>query len=220
MIDTRTGNTRHGMENMVTLDPGSNYILPWKCISRDSEDCLRVRPHFDMSGSSYSWGHTATLGLPFIGGREQYPSEQGLFSRQSTIKPGNTMSFATFKLNELEKKDDLLCCTTSMHNQQFWFSIGTDASVYHTELNAPVYDWKISINSPLKLENRLPCPTEFTIWQKTKDGKNIGLQQGKLLSRKSAHVHAADPREPIYLSMFVQGGWIMEKVCDLVIGIF
>ncbi|XP_057544625.1 uncharacterized protein LOC130823840 isoform X3 [Amaranthus tricolor] len=211
MIDTRTGNTRHGMENMVTLDPGSNYILPWKCISRDSEDCLRVRPHFDMSGSSYSWGHTATLGLPFIGGREQYPSEQGLFSRQSTIKPGNTMSFATFKLNELEKKDDLLCCTTSMHNQQFWFSIGTDASVYHTELNAPVYDWKISINSPLKLENRLPCPTEFTIWQKTKDGKNIGLQQGKLLSRKSAHVHAADPREPIYLSMFVQGGWIMEK---------
>ncbi|XP_010679516.3 uncharacterized protein LOC104894866 isoform X2 [Beta vulgaris subsp. vulgaris] len=211
MIDTRTGDTRQGMENILTLDPGSDYILPWRCLSGDSEECLRVRPYCDLSGSSYSWGLTATLGFTFAGGKEQLSSEQGLLSRQSTMKPVNNMTFSTFKLNELEKKDVLLCCKPSVQNQQYWLSVGTDALVHHTELNAPVYDWKISINSPLKLENRLPCPAEFTIWQRTKDGKGMELQQGKILSRRCAHIHAADPRKPIYLSLFVQSGWTMEK---------
>ncbi|XP_021714350.1 uncharacterized protein LOC110682332 isoform X2 [Chenopodium quinoa] len=200
MIDSRTRDIRLGMENIVTLDPGSNYILPWRCISKDSEDCLRVRPYVDLSGSSYSWGLTSSLGFPLTGGKEQHPTEQGLLSRQSTMK-----------LNELEKKDVLLCCIPSTQNQQFWLSVGIDASIHHTELNAPVYDWKISINSPLKLENRLPCPAEFSIWQRKKDGKGIELQQSKIYSRKSANINAADLRKPVYLSLFVQGGWTMEK---------
>lgn len=207
VIDPRTGNIRQGMENILTLDPGSDFILPWRCISRDSDECLCIRPYSNLPGSSYSWGLAATLDSAFIGGSEQHSTEQGLLSRQSTMKPGNSL----FKLNELEKKDVLLCCIPRAQNQQFWLSVDTDASVHHTELNAPVYDWKISINSPLKLENRLPCPAEFKIWQRTKDGRGIELQQGKILSRQTAHVHAADPRKPVYLSLYVQGGWTMEK---------
>ncbi|XP_048504678.1 uncharacterized protein LOC104908557 [Beta vulgaris subsp. vulgaris] len=37
------------------------------------------------------------------------------------------------------------------------------------------------------------------------------LQQGKILSRRCAHIHAADPRKPIYLLLFAQSGWTMEK---------
>lgn len=209
MIDTRTGQIRQEMENILTLDSGSNYILPWRCRSRDSEDCLRVRPCFDSSGSSYYWGLTAALDIASAVGKEQHPTEQVL--RQSAMRPGHSMVFSTFKLNELDKNDVLLCCLPRAQNQQFWLSVSTDASVHHTELNAPVYDWKISISSPLKLENRLPCPAEFTIWQ---DEKGVELQKGKILSRKIAHIHAADPRKPIYLSLSVQGGWTMEKVCS------
>jgi len=128
------------------------------------------------------------------------------------MKQGNSISSSMFKLDDLEKKDILLCCSPFLANKQFWLSAATDASVLHTELNAPVYDWKISINSPLKLENRLPCPAEFTIWERTKEGKGVEVQQGVILSRKSAHIYAADPRKAMYLSFFVQGGWSLEKV--------
>lgn len=201
-IDTRTGDASLGMDSIVTVDPGSSYVLPWPCMSRNAEECLRVRPHVDFSGASYSWGLTA---------KDQHPADQGSLSRQTTMKQGNRMSSSMFKLNELEKKDILLCCSPFHTNKQFWLSAATDASVLHTELNAPVYDWKISINSPLKLENRLPCPAEFTIWERTKEGKGVELQEGVILSRKSAHIYAADPRKPAYLSFFVQGGWSLEK---------
>ncbi|GJT17142.1 hypothetical protein Tco_0875848 [Tanacetum coccineum] len=57
------------------------------------------------------------------------------------------------QLNHLEKNDSLWCCPTS-DGKQFWLSIVADASVLQSELNSPVYDWKISVNAPLKLENR------------------------------------------------------------------
>ena len=155
-IDTRTGDASLGMDSIVTVDPGSSYVLPWQCMSRNAEECLRVRPHVDSSGASYSWGLTA---------KDQHPADQGSLSRQTTMKQGNRMPSSMFKLNELEKKDILVCCSPFHTNKQFWLSAATDASVLHTELNAPVYDWKISINSPLKLENRLPCPAEFIVWE-------------------------------------------------------
>ncbi|KAI8002909.1 putative vacuolar protein sorting-associated protein 13D [Camellia lanceoleosa] len=83
--------------------------------------------------------------------------------------------------------------------------------VLQTKLNALVYDWKISINSPLKLENRLPCPAEFTVWEKLKEGNSVERQYGIIPSRGSVHIYSADVRKPIYLSLFVQGGWVLEK---------
>ncbi|KAL2906379.1 putative vacuolar protein sorting-associated protein 13F [Bienertia sinuspersici] len=67
IIDTRTGDARKEIDNISTLEPGSSYNLPWRCISRDSEECLRVRPRFDLSGLSYSWGLSATLGSATYG---------------------------------------------------------------------------------------------------------------------------------------------------------
>ncbi|KAK9670363.1 hypothetical protein RND81_13G196500 [Saponaria officinalis] len=210
MIDPRTGDARKSMDDIVILDPGHSSILPWRCMSRDSEKCLFVRP-VNFSGQTYSWGATVAISSAYTVGKDQFPAEQGFLSRQNTLKHGNTVNSSVFKLNELEKKDVLLCCLPSVQNKQFWLSICTDASVLHTDLNAPVYDWKISLNSPLKLENRLPCPVEFTIWERTKEGRGVERQQGSILSRKTAHIYHADPRKPIYLSLFIQGGWTLEK---------
>ncbi|XP_074301933.1 uncharacterized protein LOC141633346 isoform X1 [Silene latifolia] len=211
MTDPRTGDPRKTVEGIVTLDPGRSFILPWRCMSGDSENCLLVRPYAEYSAPSYFWGVTAALSSVYNGGKDQLPVEQGFLSKQITMKQGSTVNSSVFKLNELEKKDSLLCCSPSVQNKQFWLSICTDASVLHTDLNAPVYDWNISLNSPLKLENRLPCPVEFTIWERTKEGKGAERQQGSILSRKTAHIHNADPRKPIYLSLFIQGGWTLEK---------
>ncbi|GAB4828173.1 hypothetical protein Ancab_035090 [Ancistrocladus abbreviatus] len=221
MTDTRMGDALHGrnyLEKVFTLNPGSSAVLPWRSMCKDSEQCLQVRPYVDFPDPPYSWGLTPSGGSIYSGGKDQF-IDQGLLARQNTLKQGNRMPFSVFKLNQLEKKDVLFYCSSPNQNKQFWLSAGTDASVLHTELNAPVYDWKISISSPFKLENRLPCPAEFTIWEKTRDGKAVERQQGIIFSRKSAHVYAADILKPIYLSLFVQGGWIMEKDPILVLDV-
>ena len=201
-IRTREQVTEQGTNNMsvfTVINPGSSSILPWKSMSKNSDHCLQVRPCVNYSQPSYSWSQAVSVGSGHA------------------MKQGNKMAVVTFKLNELEKKDMLLCCRPDTGSKLFWFSVGADASVLHTELNSPVYDWKISINSPLKLDNRLPCPAEFTIWEKTKEGNSLEREHGIISSRKSVHIYSADVQRPIYLSLFVQGGWVLEKVRILVL---
>ncbi|KAI7993232.1 putative vacuolar protein sorting-associated protein 13A [Camellia lanceoleosa] len=205
------GQSITSMNDVVgTISPGSSVVLPWRSLSKDSDHCLQVRPCFDHPQPPYSWGYAVAVGSGYTYGKDQPSIDQGLFSRQNTLKQGNKMPVSSLKLNQLEKKDILLCCP-STGRKQFWLSISTDASVLQTELNAPVYDWKISINSPLKLENRLPCPAEFTVWEKLKEGNSVERQHGIIPSRGSVHIYSADVRKPIYLSLFVQGGWVLEK---------
>lgn len=196
--------------DLASVNPGASASLPWRSTLKDSDQCLLVRPSADQLMTQYSWGRAAFVGSVYAYGKDQAFIDQGLLGKQATSKQENKISNLAFKLNQLEKKDMLLCCNSG--NKQFWLSIGADASVLNTELNAPVYDWKISVNSPIKLENRLPCSAEFTVWERTKDGKCIERQNGIILSRGSEQVYSADTQKPLYLTLFVQGGWTLEKV--------
>ncbi|KAK6779427.1 hypothetical protein RDI58_021611 [Solanum bulbocastanum] len=202
-------------DNIVTC-PGSSAILPWTCISKGSNHCLQVRPCLGYSQTPYSWGRPIAVGSAFALGKDQTPIESSTLSRQNTVRHGNKMPISALKLNQLEKMDLLLCCPGGS-GKQLWLCVGTDASVLHTELNAPVYDWKLSISSPLKLENRLPCGADFTIWEKLKDGNTVERHRGFMASRETVHIYSADVRNPIYLMLFVQGGWVMEKASVLIL---
>ncbi|CAK9187594.1 unnamed protein product [Ilex paraguariensis] len=211
MVQQVTERHRTNSDNVVVaISPGSSAVLPWRSLSKNSDHCLQVRPCIDDPQPPYSWGHPVAVGSGYSGGKDQQSIDQALLSRQNTLKQGSKIPFSLFKLSQLEKKDVLLCCS-STGSKQFWLSIGTDASVLHTELNAPVYDWKISINSPLKLENRLPCPAEFTIWERLREGNIIERKRGIVSSRGTVHIYSADVRNPIYLTLFVQGSWVLEK---------
>ncbi|CAL1397515.1 unnamed protein product [Linum trigynum] len=190
------------------IDPGSSAVLPWNSTSKDSDHCLQVRPSVGHSQSAYSWGQEVSVGSSYGLGKDQTLTDQAVLSRQSTLKQGSKMPVA-FRLNKLEKKD-VLCCCPSTGSKQYWLSVGADASVLTTELNKPVYDWTISINSPLKLENQLSCSAEFTIWEKAKGGYTE-QQHGVISSRESVHIYLADIHKPIYLTLLVHGGWVLEK---------
>lgn len=194
------------------LNPGSSFVLPWKSTSKDSNCSLLLRPCTDGSQPPYSWGSVVNIGYAW--GKDQQSSEPGSLSRQSTVKHGNQMTTSTFNLGQLEKTDVFFCSNTPS-SDQFWLSVSTDASALQTELNVPVYDWKISINSPLKLENRLPCPARFIVWEKSNNGKNIERQRGFISSRGIVNIHSADVQKLIYVTLFIQGGWSLEKVLFL-----
>ncbi|XP_044485071.1 uncharacterized protein LOC123210663 isoform X2 [Mangifera indica] len=205
-VTDRGGRNTEG--DFLILTPGSSAVLPWRFTFKDSNYCLQILPVDDES--SCTWARAVAIGSNFAFGKDQALVDQVSLYRQSTLKQGSKFSNLTFKLNQLEKKDLLFCCS-STGSKQIWLSVGADASVLHTELNTPVYDWRISINSPLKLENRLPCPSEFTVWEKTKEGRYVERQHGIISSRESEHIYAADVQRPLYLTLFVQGGWVLEK---------
>ncbi|CAE5959607.1 unnamed protein product [Arabidopsis arenosa] len=203
-------NVSSGVSNHnAVIASRSSYILPWGCLSKDNEQCLHVRPKAENPHHSYAWGCCTAVSSGC--GKDQPFVDQGLLTRQNTVKQSSRASAFSLKLNQLEKKDMLFCCQPSTGSKPLWLSVGADASVLHTDLNTPVYDWKISISSPLKLENRLPCPVKFTVWEKTKEGTYLERQHGVVSSRKSAHVYSADIQRPVYLTLAVHGGWALEK---------
>ncbi|KAK8671255.1 hypothetical protein V6N13_037855 [Hibiscus sabdariffa] len=194
------------------ISPGSSTVLPWGSTSKGSDQCLRIRPYVDHPQPPYTWGRAivAAVSSSFIGGKDQPFLDQSSLYRQNSFPQGSIMPNFAFNLSQLEKKDVLLCCSPTV-GRQMWLSVGADASALHTELNQPVYDWKISVNSPLKLENRLSCPAAFTLWEKEKEGNYIERECGMIFSRNSAHIYSVDIRRPVYLTLRVQGGWVLEK---------
>lgn len=195
---------------IAVVNPGSSSVLPWRSMAKDMDMCLLVRPYGENSQEPYTWGQSVTLNSS----KNRSLNQQASFSKQSTMQHENLSSQnSPLRLNQLEKNDMLLCCRPSgSAPPYFWLGISVDASVLHTELNTPIYDWKISINAAIRLENKLPCQSEYTIWEKTTEGAMLKRQHGIIPSCRTAFIYSADLRRPIYLTLFVQGGWVLEKV--------
>ncbi|BAF08745.2 Os02g0470400 [Oryza sativa Japonica Group] len=193
---------------IAVMEPHASTALPWTAMIKDMDLCLQVRPFSEKSQESYSWSQVLSLGS------ESIPKQQqSSLSRQSTLKQSSVPSKnSVLRLADLEKKDMLsYCCPPVGIKQNFWLSVGIDASILHTDLNMPIYDWKICFNSILRLENKLPYEAEYAIWEKSTEGSMVERQHGIVSSGGSAFIYSADIRKPIYLTMFVQNGWIIEK---------
>ncbi|XP_015689233.1 uncharacterized protein LOC102707936 [Oryza brachyantha] len=199
---------------IAVMEPHSSTALPWTAMIKDMDLCLQVRPFPEKSLESYSWSQVLSLGS------ESLPKQQqSSLSRQSTLKQSSVPSKSSvLRLADLEKKDMLSYCYPPVGiKQYFWLSVGIDASIVHTDLNMPVYDWKICFNSILRLENKLPYEAEYAIWEKSTEGSMVERQHGIISSGGSAFIYSADIRKPIYLTMFVQNGWILEKDTVLIL---
>ncbi|CAN6447305.1 unnamed protein product [Victoria cruziana] len=197
------------------IKPGSSLVLPWKSMISSEPLCLQVRPFIEGCHATYFWTRMITNDPTFVRGNNVHDAEGlAFFSRSSTSQFGPVCGFM---LDQLEKKDMLLFTTRCNNKKEaFWFSIGTDASILQTELNSPVYDWRISLNPPIKLENKLPYHGEYSVWEKD-DGNRIKLQNGIVLPGCTAFIYSADVRKPIYLSWMVEGGWVSEKDSVLIL---
>ncbi|KAG0489289.1 hypothetical protein HPP92_008100 [Vanilla planifolia] len=199
------------MGNVVAIvDPAASTVLPWASVARESDLFIQFRPYVENSQDLYVWGEVVALGSS-----KEQSNQLASINRQSMRQPNYPNS--CLKLNNLAKNDILLCCNpciSSKHNT--WLSVGTDASVLQTDLNTPIYDWKITINAVLKLENKLPYEAEYAIWEKTIQGNMVKRQHGNVLSNGCTFIFSADIRRPLYLTLFVQGEWILEKDAILI----
>eukprot|EP01018_Ginkgo_biloba_P025446 Gb_15429 [translate_table: standard] len=210
---------RQTREVVSVLRPGCSTPLPWRCTSKGTDFCVQVRPFLESAQTTYIWGRAiSTRGSSSTSGNSQNNLDKGQSSARNS--PGPTKSGAQvslFMLNQLEKTEELLVCLPESGSKHYvWLSMETDANILCNQLNFQVYDWKISVNAPLKLENRLPCNAEYIIWEKTNDGNQVKRKHGLVLSGSCAHIYSVDVRRPISLTWLAQGGWTLEKEVVLI----
>jgi vacuolar protein sorting-associated protein 13A/C len=192
------------------LEPGASIPVPLSSINAKTDFCVQVRPHTDPV--QYSWGRSVGNGITSSSNtRGDGDNSQG-GSNLKVTKSGVPVS--SFLLNELEKTEELLLCLPAPGSKNFcWLNMEADANILYTELNTAVYDWKLSVNAPLKLENRLPCKAEFIIWERpNREGNPVRKYQGVVSTGDSVFVYNVDLRRPVYLTWLAQGGWKPEKV--------
>lgn len=99
-------NVSSGVSNHnAVIASRSSYVLPWGCLSKDNEQCLHIRPKVENSHHSYAWGYCIAVSSGC--GKDQPFVDQGLLTRQNTIKQSSRASTFFLRLNQLEKKDML-----------------------------------------------------------------------------------------------------------------
>ncbi|KAL2613699.1 hypothetical protein R1flu_025391 [Riccia fluitans] len=200
--------TRHVIS---MVQPGESISVPWSSVDAKTDFCVQVRPHSDPV--QYSWGRALVDASPSNNGRSSEEGSQS-GSRTGTRLTSNGVPVSSFLLNQLEKTEELLLCLPASGSGSkglCWLNMEADANILCTELNVPVYDWRLSVNAPLKLENRLPCKAEFIIWEKSREGNLVRRHQDVINAGASVYLHFVDVRRAVFLTWLAQGGWKPEK---------
>ncbi|KAH9312827.1 hypothetical protein KI387_027862 [Taxus chinensis] len=210
---------RYKREVITALKPGCSTPLPLQYTARDTDYCVQVRPFSSSAQRSYIWGRSiCTRSSSGTSGNDQNSLEKGQSSTGNSVRHLKSgLAVSQFMLSQLEKTEEVLVCLPESGSKQYvWLSMESDASILYSQHNSPVYDWKISVKAPIKLENMLPCNAEYIIWEKTNEGSRVKRQHGLISSESSIHLYSVDIRKPVYLTWLAQGGWELEKEAVLI----
>jgi vacuolar protein sorting-associated protein 13A/C len=197
----------HTRQMVGVIQPGESVALPWAGSDTKGDMCVQVRPQSDSS--QYSWGRAIS---DFIA---QTMNNEGT-SAMSPRQTKSNIPVSALPLKELEKTEEILWTKIthgggSSHGL-CWLNVDVDATVLYDEVNVPVPDWRITVNAPVKLENRLPCSAAYILYEKPRASGNLIKQQDGIVSAGgSVYIYSVDVRRPIYLTWLAQGGWRSEK---------
>ena len=165
--------------------PGDTLSLPRTCCLADSNISLRVRPL--VKETEYSFSHAATSSS----------ESRGLV------------------LGQMQDGTHLQVCAPGdggEHNMgPFWVALECEGVELPLRNGQDcVTDWKINIQAPLSLENKLNAASDFIIWEHPKvlgarGGEPRQVVRGNVEAGGAAAVHAADPRRALSLTWVPSG---------------
>ncbi|KAG0568137.1 hypothetical protein KC19_7G189300 [Ceratodon purpureus] len=201
----------HSRQTVGVVQPGDSVPLPWAGSDSKTDMCVQVRPQSESS--RYSWGRAIS---DLIAQSRTQNSSEGAPS-VSTRQTKSNIPISALPLKELEKTEEILFSkvlegSSGSGHGLCWLNMDVDATVLYNEMNNPLPDWRITVNAPVKLENRLPCSAAYIIWEKPRASGNLIKQQDGIVSAGgSVHIYSVDVRRTIYLTWLAQGGWRSEK---------
>lgn len=138
-------------------------------------------------------------------------------------KPGESEDSDGHKQNEicvssLTESEKLLYCSevsgSSSHSSRgLWFALTIHASEIAKDIRSEsIQDWSLVINSPLSISNFLPISAEYSVLEMQASGHFLDCSRGVFAPGETVKVFNADIRDPLYLSLLPQKGWLPVHV--------
>lgn len=180
------------------LKPGDKVPLPLSALTHSGLYIFHFRPSTINSCDEYSW--SSIVDKP---------------NQEDANRPNVCPDICVSTLSESE---ELLYCiqtsgTSSSSSHRLWFCLGIQASEISKDIHSdPIQDWNLVIKAPLSITNYLPLVTEFSVLEKQKSGHFIGCSRGILHPGKTVKLYDADIRNPLFMSLLPQRGWLPVHV--------
>ncbi|KAL8101699.1 hypothetical protein AgCh_033550 [Apium graveolens] len=176
------------------LRSGQTLPLPLSALTQSGSYILCLKPSNGNNQNGYSWSSV----LNNLGG-----SEDSNGHKQNEI--------CVSSLTESEK---LLYCSevsgSSSHSARgLWFALTIHASEIAKDIRSEsIQDWSVVISSPLSISNFLPIAAEYSVLEMQASGHFLDCSRGIFSPGETVKVFNADIRNPLYLSLLPQKGWL------------
>lgn len=178
-----------------TVRPGEVVPVPLSGLTLSAQYVLRLRP-LDMENSrNYSWST--------------------VMDRPSQSKDaGRLNENAEICVSTLKETEELLHCsesngTSSNGAHGMWFCLKMQATEIAKDKNSDaIKDWCLVVKSPLSITNYLPLSAEFSVLEMQRSGHFLDCFRGVFSPGETVKIYNVDIRNPLYLSLLPQKGWL------------
>lgn len=117
-------------------------------------------------------------------------------------------------VSDLKEKEELLYCpkkcgTSSNGSRGIWFCMSIQATEIAKDAHSnPIKDWSLVVKSPLSITNYLPLSAEFSVLEMQNSGHFLDCFRGVFSPGETVKIYNVDIRNPLYLSLLPQRGWL------------
>lgn len=180
------------------LQPGETAPLPLSGLTQSSQYYLQLRPWTSANRYEYSW--SSVVDRPRL-------SEDVVIAEKCS----------DLCVSALSESEELLCCTemhgTSGGSHKLWFCVSIQATEIAKDMRSDaIQDWCLVVKSPLTISNFLPLAAEYSVLEMQSSGHFLACSRGVFLSGKTVQIYSADIRNPLFLSLLPQRGWLPVHV--------
>lgn len=181
--------------SLGTIRPGEAVSVPLSGLAHSASYVLQLR-FLDLEKSrEYSW--SSVMDKPSQSKDDGWPKEN-----------------SEICVSTLKETEELLRCpeisgTSSNGSHGMWFCLKIQATEIAKDKNAdPIKDWSLVVKSPLSISNYLPLSAEFSVLEMQSSGHFLDCFRGVFKPGETVKIYNVDIRNPLYLSLLPQKGWL------------
>ncbi|KAK7309084.1 hypothetical protein RJT34_05549 [Clitoria ternatea] len=176
------------------LQPGETAPLPLAGLTQSGQYFFQLRPWTSENSCEYSW--STVVDRP---------------TQPENVATGGECS--NLCVSTLSESEELLCCSeihgTSGGSHKLWFCVSIQATEIAKDIHSDaIQDWCLVVKSPLTISNFLPLAAEYSVLEMQSSGHFLPCSRGVFVSGKTVQIYSADIRNPLFLSLLPQRGWL------------
>lgn len=180
------------------LQPGEIAPLPLSGLTQSIRYFLQLRPWTSANPYEYSW--STVVDKPGL-------SEDA----------GKGDKCLNLCVSDLSESEELLCCSemhgTSGGSHKLWFCVSIQATEISKDIHSDaIQDWCLVIKSPLIISNFLPLAAEYSVLEMQSSGHFLACSRGVFSPGNTVQIYSSDIRNPLFLSLLPQRGWLPVHV--------